>query len=196
MTHYYQERLQFYERLDLGGCTEAELLEVGAEASSLQKFLVDIFEEGYEATVKSLVAQTDAVNRLHRFLPALLQRLAPLHAQERFYLFPERIQLVPLSFETSAGSKSFELPQYLASLDVQSDCPIDITPCFEDAQQLKRWQAKTQVLMTEMVAFLTWVVHRLTQRKHLVPVPLLRDTLLVQMGLTLLRRHGIPVREP
>lgn len=109
MTQYSQERLQCYERLDLGRCTEAELLEVGGEAASLQKFLFDILEEGYAETVQRLVARTDALNRLHRFLPMLLQRLGPQHTQERFDLFPERIQLDILGFETSTGGQSFEL---------------------------------------------------------------------------------------
>lgn len=61
---------------------------------------------------------------------------------------------------------------------------------------MRRWQAKIQVLMTEMFAFLPWVVQRLTQRQDFVPVPLLRDTLLVQIGLRLLRHYGIPIREP
>ena len=50
---YYQERLAFYESLDLSQVSEPELLAVAGEASSLQKFLTDILEEGY----------VDAVNR-------------------------------------------------------------------------------------------------------------------------------------
>jgi hypothetical protein len=196
MTRYYRERLQFYERLNLGRCTEAELIDIGGEASSLQKFLLDILEEGYEETVSRLDAQTDALNRLQRFLSAVFQRLGPQHARARFYLFPERLQLNALDFEASAGGKGFELQEYLAGLDVRSDCPVDITTCFEDAHQMRRWQAKTEVLMTEMFAFLTWVLRRLVQGRHFVPVPLLRDTLLVQVGLTLLRRHGMSIRQP
>jgi hypothetical protein len=196
MTGYYRERLQFYEHLDLGCCTNAELIEVGGEASSLKKFLSDILEEGYEETVSRLVTQTDAINRLQRFLPMVLQRLGTLHEQERFYLWPDRIRLDSHDFEASAEGKSIELHAYLAYLDVQSDCPVDITPCFDEVHQMRRWQAKTQVLMAEMCAFLTWVLKCLVQRQHFVPVPLLRDTLLVQMGLRLLRRHGVSMWEP
>lgn len=196
MAQYYRERLQFYESLDLGRCTEADLIDVGREASSLQKFLFDILEEGYEEAVNRLVTQTDAINRLSRFLPILLQRLGPQHTPERFYLFPERVHLDTLGFGASMEGKSFELHEYLAYLEIQSDRPLDIAPCFEDVQQMRRWQAKTQVLMTEMFAFLAWILQHLTQRKHFVPVPLLRDTLLVQIGLRLLRHHGIPIPEP
>ena len=35
---YYEERLHFYERLDLTRCPEAELLDVAGEASALEKF--------------------------------------------------------------------------------------------------------------------------------------------------------------
>ena len=67
---YYQERLAFYEGLDLSQVSETELLDVAGEASALQKFLTDILEEGYAGAVHRLVAQTDAVNRLQRFLSA------------------------------------------------------------------------------------------------------------------------------
>ena len=47
ITPYYEERLNFYERLDLARCSEAELLDSAGEASALHKFLIDILEEGY-----------------------------------------------------------------------------------------------------------------------------------------------------
>jgi hypothetical protein len=53
---YYQERLAFYESLDLRQVSETELLAVAGEASSLQKFLTDILEEGYAGAVHRLVA--------------------------------------------------------------------------------------------------------------------------------------------
>jgi hypothetical protein len=196
MTGYYQERLGFYERLDLGHCTDAELTEVGGEASALKKFLSDILEEGYEEVVSRLVAQTDAIDRLHRFLPMVLQRLGVEPEEERFYLWPDRIRLDTLGFEASEEGKTIELHEYLAYLDGQSNRPVDIAPCFDEAHQMRRWQAKTQVLMAEMSAFLAWVLKHLARRQHCVPVPLLRDTLLVHMGLRLLRDHGISMRAP
>ena len=69
---YYAERLHFYERLDLTRCPEAELLDVAGEASALHKFLTDILEEGYTNAVDRLVGQTDALNRLQRFLSTVL----------------------------------------------------------------------------------------------------------------------------
>ena len=50
--------------------------------------------------------------------------------------------------------------------------------------------------MTEMVAFLHWMCPRLAQPIPLVPVPLLRDTLLIHLGLTWLRRDGVPIPAP
>ena len=70
---------------------------------------------------------------------------------------------------------------------------MDIASCFEQADQQQRWQAKTQVLMTEMVAFRHWICTRLAQPVPVVPVPLLRDTLLIHLGLTWLRRSSVPV---
>jgi hypothetical protein len=49
------------------------------------------------------------------------------------------------------------------------------------------------VLLTEMAAFLHWLCQRLTQPVPVVPVPLLRDTLLIHFGLTWLRRNGMPI---
>ena len=196
MTQYYQERLQFYEHLDLGRCPEAELLDIGSEASSLQQFLSDMLEEGYEDIVRRLVAHTDAVNRLQQFLPRVLQRLGARHERELFYLFPERVHLDDLGVEGSPGGKRYKLHEYLASLDGQSDRAVEISHCFQSAQQMRRWQEKTRVLMAEMGAFLTWVLERLAQRPYFSPVPLLRDTLLVQIGMMFLRRRGVRIPEP
>jgi hypothetical protein len=88
------------------------------------------------------------------------------------------------------------LQAYLTHLDHQSDQAVDLAPCFEHGEQQQRWQAKTQVLMTEMVAFLHWICPRLAQPIPLVPVPLLRDTLLIHLGLTWLRHHGMPIPVP
>ena len=193
---YYQERLGVYESLDLERLSETELIDVAGEASSLHKFLTDIIEEGYAAVVNQLVAQTDAMNRLQRFLSTVLHALGPPSERERFYLFPESTPLERITTESFEGGKTFELHAYLDDLDQPSDCAVDITPCFDTAQQMRHWQAKTQVLMTEMFAFLRWICGELTRREPVVPVPLLRDTLLIQLGLMWLRRQGLRVREP
>jgi len=193
IAHYYAERLHAYEQLDLTRCSEAALLDIAGEASALQKYLTDIAEEGYTITVNRLVRQTDAANRLQRFLSTVLAHLGGPSARERFYLFPERIVLPQLTTETFAGGAIFELQAYLDQLDHQAEEAVDIAPCFDDAQQCQRWQAKTQVLMTKMVAFLHWLCPRLAQPTPVVPVPVLRDTLLMHFGLTWLRRYGVPV---
>lgn len=192
---YYQERLTFYESLDLGRLSETELIDVAGEASSLHKFLTDILEEGYVTAVNQLVAQTDAMHRLQRFLSTVLHVLGPPSERERFYLFPESMALDRITTESFEGGKTFELPAYLDDLDQLSDRVVDIVQCFDTAQQRQRWQAKTQVLMTEMFAFLKWICGELTRREPVVPVPLLRDTLLIDMGLRWLRRQGLAVTE-
>jgi hypothetical protein len=195
VAQYYAERLHWYEHLDLARCSEAERLDVAGEASALHKFLTDILEEGYTTTVNRLVGQTDAFNRLQRFLSTVLPQLGGPSARERFYLCPELIPLPQLTTETFAGGVTWELQAYLDHLDHLADDPVDIAPCFEHVDQQQRWQAKTQVLMTEMVAFLHWICTRLAQPTPVVPVPLLRDTLLIHLGLTWLRRSGVPVPE-
>ena len=47
--------------------------------------------------------------------------------------------------------------------------------------------------MTEMVGFLRWIDDRVRACPGMVPVPLLRDTLLVHLGLTWLGRQPVPV---
>src|SRR5215813_9608002 len=126
----------------------------------------------------------------------VLPQLGGPSERERFYLFPDLLPLPQLTAETFAGGATFELQAYLTHLDHQSDQEVDITPYFESAHQRQRWQAKTQVLMTEMVAFLHWICARLTQPVPVVPVPLLRDTLLIHLGLTWLRHHGMPIPAP
>jgi hypothetical protein len=195
VAQYYAERLHWYEHLDLTRCTEAALLDIAGEASALHKFLIDILEEGYTTTVNRLVGQTDALNRLQQLLSTVLSHVGGPSERERFYLFPDLIPLPQLTTETFVGGVTFELQAYLDRLDHLSDDPVDIAPCFKQADQQQRWQAKTQVLMTEMVAFLHWICARLAQSTPLVPVPLLRDTLLIHVGLTWLRRYGVPVPE-
>src|SRR5262245_41970769 len=195
ITPYYAERLHAYEHLDLKQCSEAELLDGAGEALALHKFLADILEEGYTTTVNRLVGQLDAINRLQRFLSTVLQHLGGPTERERFYLFPDLIPLPQLTTETFAGGAMFELQAYLNRLDHLAADPVDIAPCFEHADQQQRWQAKTQVLMTEMVAFLHWICARLAQPTPVAPVPLLRDTLLIHLGLIWLRCSGVPVPE-
>jgi hypothetical protein len=196
VAQYYAERLHWYECLDLTACSEAALLDIAGEASALHKFLTDILEEGYTTTVNRLIGQTDAFNRLQRFLSIVLPQLGGFSERERFYLFPDLIPLPQLTTETFTGGATWELQAYLDYLDHLSDAPVDIAPCFEHADQQQRWQAKTQVLMTEMVAFLHWLYARLAQPAPVVPVPLLRDTLLIHLGLIWLRRSGMPIPVP
>jgi len=196
IAQYYAERLHAYERLDLARCSEAELLDMAGEASALHKFLTDILEEGYTATVNRLVGQTDAFNRLQRLLSTVLPQLGGASERERFYLFPDLIPLPQITTATFAGGATFELQTYLDELEHQSNRTVDITHCFESAYQRQRWQAKTQVLMTEMAAFLHWLYPRLAQPVPMVPVPLLRDTLLIHLGLTWLQHHGLPIHAP
>lgn len=196
LTRYYQERLQYFEQLDPEHCATGELLKMAAEASSLHKILIDFGEEGYTYTVSSLVSQTDAFNRLQRVLAMALEKLGPPSEQERFYLCPEPVYTETVGMEEFEGGQTFELLTYLDHIDHQSESAAEIGHCFKNADQKQRWQNKTRVVMEEMAGFLIWVVRRLRQQPQAVPVPLLRDTLVVQLGLKLLQRHGIQVREP
>jgi hypothetical protein len=172
------------------------LTEIAGEASSLHKFLTDILEEGYSAAVSQLVEQADAMHRLQRFLWAALQQLGPPSERERFYLFPASPPLEWNLTEGFEGGEIFELHAYLDQLDKRSNDTVDIRSCFDTVQQMQHWQARTRVVMTEMGAFLKWICEELTRREPVVPVLMLRDTLLIQLGLRWLRREGLQVRTP
>lgn len=196
LTQHYQLRLQNFEQLDPERCTTDELIKVAAEASSLRKFIIDAYEEGYTQSTNQIVSQTDALERLQRILSMVSQRLGPPSEQERFYLCPEPVLIDTVEKKSFEGGKTFELLAYLDRIDNQSESVMEIGYCFENANRKERWQNKTQIVMAEMVEFLIWIVQRLKQQPEVVPIPLLRDTLVVQLGLKLLRCYGIPVREP
>ena len=191
---YYEARLQHYEGLDLGRCSERELLTAAQEASTLRKFLADLVEEGYTDTAALLRERTDAPARLQRFLGAALEILGPPPERERFYLIGEPVHIrIPHADRAFAGAPEISLHDYLDQLKARSDDPVDISDCFDDPCQMQRWQRKTARVMTEMVGFLRWIDDRLRARPDRVPVPLLRDTLLIYLGLTWLGRQPLPV---
>jgi len=151
LTRYYQVRLQDFEQLDPEHCTTDELLKMAAEVSSLHKFIMDSYEEGYTESTNRIVSQTDALKRLQRVLTMVLQRLGPPYEPERFYLCPELVNIDNIDMEQFEGGQTFELLAYLDHIDHQSESAIEIGHCFESADQQQRWQNKTQVVMTEMV---------------------------------------------
>jgi hypothetical protein len=198
LTQYYQTRLQNFEELNLN-CPTDKLLRVAAEASSLHKFILDAYEEGYTDSTDQIVTQTDALNRLEKIQKNFITELHKLgHPVELkdFYLCPEVVQLDNITSEQFKGGNTFELFTYLDLIDHQSDTAPEIEQCFSTTEQKQRWHNKTQLVMAEMVDFLVWVVQRLKQQPKAIPVPLLRDTLVVQLGLQLIRRSGIPIRKP
>lgn len=191
---YYEARLQQYERLDLGRCSEGELLAAARETSAWRKFLADLVQEGYTDTEALLRDQTDAADRLQRFLGTALETLGPPPERERFYLIPEPVRVrIPPADKAFAGAPEIGLQDYLDHLKARSDDPVDISGCFDDTGQRRRWQRKTAQVMTEMASFLRWTDDRLRARPGMVPVPLLRDTLLIHLGLTWLGRQPLPV---
>ena len=182
VAQYYEERLHFYERLDLTRCSEAALLDIAGEASALHKFLTDILEEGYTTTVNRLVGQTDAINRLQQFLSTVLSALGRSLGTGTLLPLPGPDPTAPAHHRDVRRRSDLRV----ASVSRPSRSPVRRSsghcPLLRDADQQQRWQAKTQVLMTEMVAFLHWICARLAQPIPVVPVPLLRDTLADPLG--------------
>ena len=194
MVPYNEARLQHVEGLDLASCGEKELLAAAREASALRKFLADLVEEGYTDTAALLGDRTDAAGRLQRFLGAAFDILGPPPERERFYLVPEPagIGIAPAGSAFNAAPET-RLDDYLDDLNARSYAAADISDCFDDPGQMRRWQHKTTRVMTEMAGFLRWIDERLRARPGRIPVPMLRDTLLVYLGLAWLGRQPLPV---
>lgn len=191
----YFSKLMHYESIGVCQVSESQLVKIVAEASSFYKILLDLKDEGY-TYVDTVVAQTDALERLQRFISTGLARLGPPSEKERFYLYPEVVKIDGLSDLQFSDGPCFELQTYLNQLDCRSDSPSEIAHCFKSSEQMQHWQAKTDILMSEMVEFLMWIVKRLQQQPEVVPVLLLRDTLLVYFGLRWLRHHGLAIPDP
>ena len=191
---YYEARLQHYERLDLHRCSEGELLGAAAEASALRKFLADLVEEGYADTAALITDRTDAAGRLQRFLSGALEILGPPPERERFYLMRKPVHVeIPSADKAFAGASEVSLHDYLEDLKTRPAGPVDISDCFDDPRQMRDWQDKTARVMVEMAGFLRWIDDWLAARPGMVPVPLLRDTLLIYLGLTWLGRQPLPL---
>jgi len=188
---YYQQRLAVYEHIEFSGYARKQLLDIGLEASSLKKFLLDCSEEGYHCFVDLIALPLKTLERLEIFLQRLLQFLGETSEQALFHLFPEVIEhslLQPSHFE----GETYELSALLESLEPQTQRPVEISDCFSDPQHLQQWQAKTALLMDEMLAFMEWTLkHFRRQPSGCVPVFLLRDTLILYFGYVWLFRHGL-----
>ena len=191
LTGYYQQRLAVYEHIAFSGYTRKQLLDIGLEASSLKKFLLDCYEEGYDCFVDLIALPLNTLERLQKFLQRLLQFLGETSEQALFHLFPEVIEhslLQPTHFD----GEICELSALLESLEHQTQRPVDISGCFSEPQHLQQWQAKTALIMDEMLAFMGWTLqHFRRQPPGWTPVFLLRDTLILYFGYLWLFRNGL-----
>ena len=196
LTKYYLTKLEIYEQFDYKNCSKDELFKLASRASSLRKMLLDFIEEEYTEFIKELVQKTDAINRLGQILEIALKQLGGGTERDYFYLYPKPIHIKALEEGNFGYGKYFELSEYLDLLDKRSENTINIASCFENAVQMQHWKEKTKILMLEMVDFLFWIVAQLQQHPKSVPVPLLRDTLLIYYGLVFLNRNGASVCHP
>ena len=196
LVRLYNSTLNYYESKECRQASDPKLVKIVAEASSFYKVLLDFKDEGYTYCVDAIVAQTNALERLQKFISTGLARLGPPSKKKRFYLYPEVVKIDGLSDLQFSDGPCFELRAYLSQLDYQSDNASEIAHCFKSPEQMRHWQAKTNILMSEMVEFLIWIVKRLQQQPEVVPVLLLRDTLLVYFGLRWLHDHGLAIPDP
>jgi hypothetical protein len=190
LTRFYRDKLAAYTALAYPEVAPHELKKIATEASSLHKILLDFADEGYTETVEKIQLETDALVFLPQFIAATLAYLGPPAEKERFYLYPEEVVVADLTEPQFDDGPTLDLESYLMRLDAQADTAPEIGLCFKSTEQRQHWEAKTQILMAEMVAFLWWIVERLHRQPTAVPVLLLRDTLLVYFGLTWLHQQG------
>jgi hypothetical protein len=183
---YYRREI---ERLEQGSHDADVPLQGGDHllAASLLKFLYDMRDEGYQETWERFESEVDAQSRL----AALLRIPAgtdPQTAILRLYgLCPETPRL------TVPGSPGFvgrvPVSEYLESLYALGREDLDLGVF--DFPENRLWRTRTHILLREMVDYLFWIVAG--------PVTnyacLLRDTLLLYIGLRLLKEAGVPIGE-
>lgn len=196
LTSYYQQRLTVYEQLEFSAHSHKQLLEIGQEASSLRKFILDCYEEGYESFYGQVVRPISALERLQQFMQRLLQFLGETSERALFHLYPEVVELPFLQSACFEG-ETVELNVLLESLESQAERPVDIHECFANSQQMQQWQAKTALILDEMRAFMVWTLQQFSQQPagH-VPIFLLRDTLFPYFGYVWLFRKGLLSEAP
>ena len=196
LTRYYQQRIEVYEQLKFSAYAREQLLELGQEASSLKKFLLDCYEEEYDDFINQIVLPINALERLKLFMQHLLEFLGETLEQTLFHLYPEAIELSLLQSNHFKG-ETFELSALLESLESQSGHEVDICDCFENPEQMRQWQAKTSLIMDEMLTFMVWTLQRFrSQPSGQVPIFLLRDTLFLYFGYVWLFRNRLLSEAP
>ena len=110
--------------------------------------------------------------------------LGPPTERERFYLIPEPVPVrITPADRAFTSAREISLYDYLDDPKARSDNAVDISGRFDDPPQLQRWQHKTAQVMTETAAFLRWIDDWLRARPGIIPVSLLRDILLIVLGL-------------
>ncbi len=193
---YYERRLAFWEDLDPAVIPGGQLESEAAEASSLRKLLGDYREEDLHEMIDWIVGRTDAEARLERFLGRALGHLGPPGERERFYLYPEEVAAPKFERNGFAGGKEWELEDYLEHLERVDADRCNVESAFPDAATAARWRSKTKALMGDMVGYLFQLAVRIERMPRLQPVVLLRDTLVIQLGLGRLRAAGWRLPEP
>ncbi|GEM_PF-1784026 len=196
LARYYRQRLVFLEQIEFSAYQKNQLLDIGQEASSLNKLLIDLEDENYHDLIQQVAVPIHARERLQQFLRRLMQYLGETSEQALFYLYPETIEL-PLLQTAQFDGETFELRALLEWLDAQAEFPVDVNDCFETSLQMQQWQAKTTCIMREMLAYMAWTLQKYRLRPSgWAPVFMLRDTLFLYLGYVWLYRKGLLPETP
>lgn len=166
ISRFLNQRLSVWEKAN-----ETSSQSVVDEALTIRKVLDDYISEGYAEYVKAALEPGDAGLRLD----ALLRNAS---------LPKDNVQLAmdggQLGLLFMAGA-SWELPDYLEKLS-QLDVLPEISKHFPDEDSAMRWKEQTERVLKEMAAYLDWVMRAL-DNADAQPVMLLRDALLIHLGL-------------
>lgn len=172
ISRYLNEKLSLWESAEV-----ANSQSIIEEATTIRKVLDDYISEGYAEYVKAALKPGNAGVRLDALL-----RNAPCSEDGPLAMDGGQLGLLFM-----AGA-SWELPDYLKNLSQLDELP-EIERHFPDDDAAKRWKEQTERVLKEMAAYLDWVLTALDQTDS-QPVMLLRDALLIHLGLQWKGKHS------
>tara|TARA_R110002096_G_scaffold100173_9_gene222022 strand:- start:9098 stop:10198 length:1101 start_codon:yes stop_codon:yes gene_type:complete len=148
------------------------------DAATVRQVLNDYEAEGYADYVKAALEPEDAGVRLGR----LLEKGPGLMTEPSSAMDGGQLGLLFMA------GKSWELPEYVLRLAEIDEVP-DIRMHFPSRDAMTKWEGQTRRVLEEMASYLQWIEDVLI-RDDTQPVMLLRDTLLICLGLVWKNRYS------
>lgn len=183
---FVEDRLNAFEGLDAGGLPVAAVRSYCDEALAIQQALSDLSTEdgGHYRLPARIDSTLDANARINRFLRQMLSASEPQNRRvEERMILP-----MPRWREPSRHAITYTVEEYLSYLEATvSTMPSSVVPC--DGQPTRL----TESLSRRLIGFLSTLAGQPRRASPSVVLFLLRDTLLLCLGMRLLGRSGWPI---